>query len=93
MAIRQTLGATRAQVFAMIMRDSGSLAVAGIAAGAVMAWWTGRLIGRYVFDVAPGDPQILLGSAAIVAIVAVLATLGPAARAATPRFARSLQQK
>jgi ABC-type antimicrobial peptide transport system permease subunit len=93
MAIRQTLGATRSRVFWMVVLDSGRLALAGLTAGGVLAWWTGRLVGRYVFDVSAADPAILSGSAALVALVAALATAGPAMRASTKEFARALQQK
>jgi putative ABC transport system permease protein len=93
MAIRQTLGATRSQVFWIVMRDGMQIAAAGLASGAILAWWTGRLVGRYVYDVRPADPFVLGGSAAVVAVVAILATLGPAARASTREFARALRQE
>ncbi|HEX5474627.1 MAG TPA: ABC transporter permease [Vicinamibacterales bacterium] len=90
MAIRQALGATRPQVFWMIVRDGGRVAAIGIAAGLLIAWWTGRLIGGYLYDVRPGDPVVLAGSALVVAVVALSATLVPARRAAAVELARSL---
>lgn len=91
MAIRQALGATRGQIVATVMRDGAGVAVAGIAIGTGLAWWTGRLVAGYVFEVSARDPLVLGVSAAIVALLATLATLIPARRAASPELARSLR--
>ncbi len=91
MAIRQALGATRGQIVATVMRDGAGVAVAGVAIGAGLAWWTGRLVAGYVFDVSARDPLVLGFSAAIVALLAMFATLIPARRAASPELARSLR--
>jgi hypothetical protein len=66
-------------------------AAAGVAIGTGLAWWTGRLVAGYVFDVSGRDPLVLGLSAAIVASVAMLATLVPARRAASPELARALR--
>jgi putative ABC transport system permease protein len=91
MAVRQALGATRAQVLAAVMRDGVPSAAAGIALGGALAWWTGRLLAGYLFEVAPRDPIVLGGSAAIVAVLVIAATLLPARRAATLELARALR--
>src|SRR5262249_17299454 len=44
MAVRQALGATRAQVFLMVLGDGGRVAGAGVAIGLVLAWMTGALM-------------------------------------------------
>jgi hypothetical protein len=54
----------------------------GVAIGLGVTWWTGRLVAGYVFDVSARDPRVLGLSATIVAILAMLATLVPARRAA-----------
>jgi putative ABC transport system permease protein len=92
MALRQTLGATRGQVFWMVVLDSGRLAAAGLAAGLIGAWWTGRLVAGYVYGARSTDTVVLAGSLAIVATVTVLATIGPARRASTAEFVRALRQ-
>ena len=91
MAIRQALGATRADVYWTVMRDGGGVAVAGTMAGLVLAWWTGRLIGAYVYHVAPADPVVLGVSGGIVFAVALGAMLLPASRAASLDPARALR--
>jgi putative ABC transport system permease protein len=92
-AIRQALGATRPQVLWLIVGEGGPAALLGIGAGSVLAWWTGRLIGRYVYDVSAADPIVLIPSAVVVAFVAMLAMLFPASRAAALDPARALRNE
>src|SRR6266568_8133590 len=82
LAVRQALGATRAQVFRMVVGDGGRFAVAGIAIGLFGSWWSGTLMRRYLFEVDAADPIVLGGSAALVATAAMLAVIIPARRAA-----------
>jgi putative ABC transport system permease protein len=91
MAVRQALGATRGQILARIMREGAGVAMIGLAIGVVVAWWTGRLIAGYVFDVSAHDPLVLGASASIVGFLAIAATLLPARRAAVLELARALR--
>jgi len=61
-------------------------------AGLVLAWWTGRLLGAYVYRVNPADPTVLGASAALVGLVALFATLIPASRAARRDLIRLLRE-
>ena len=92
MAVRQALGATRGQILANVVRDGTAVAAIGLAIGIVVAWWTGRLVAGYVFDVSARDPLVLGSSAAIVGLLAVAATILPARRAATVELARALRE-
>ena len=91
LAVRQALGATRGQVILAVMRDGAVVAGVGVAIGAGIAWWTGRVVAGYVFDVSARDPAVLGLSAAIVVILAMLATFVPAHRAASIELARALR--
>jgi putative ABC transport system permease protein len=91
MAVRQALGATQVQILAAVMRDGAGIAAVGVAIGIGVAWWTGRLVAGYVFDVSARDPLVLGLSAAIVAVLAMLATFVPARRAASLELARALR--
>jgi ABC-type antimicrobial peptide transport system permease subunit len=82
MALRHALGATRGQVFTLIVSHVGGTTLAGIVVGTLIAWWSGAMMSRYVYGVAPSDPIVLGGSAALVGIAAAAATLLPALRAA-----------
>ncbi|HJR58078.1 MAG TPA: ADOP family duplicated permease [Vicinamibacterales bacterium] len=91
MAVRQALGATRPQVFWLVLSHGAVMSAAGIGLGVVLAWWTGRLLASYVYDVNAADPLVLGGSALLVALVAVSATLIPASRAARGELVRALR--
>jgi putative ABC transport system permease protein len=91
-AVRQALGATRGQILAKVLRESAGVALIGLAIGIVVAWWTGRLVAGYLFDVSARDPLVLGASAAIVGFLAVAATFLPARRATVLELARTLRE-
>lgn len=91
MAIRQALGATRGQVFWSVVGDAGRTAAPGLLGGLAVAWWTGRLLAGYVFDVGANDPVVLAVGALSVAAVTLVAILLPAHRVATIEPARALR--
>ena len=92
MAVRQALGATRSRVFWLVMLHGSRTAGVGLAAGLVLAWWTGRLLSGYVYEANPADGLVLGSSAAAVALVAVIATAIPANRAARGEVVRALRE-
>jgi len=79
--IRMALGATAAHVQSRIVRQTLSLALAGIAIGAVAAWLLGRSMSGLLYGVTAADP--LTFAAMVVVLVAVAAIAGwlPARRA------------
>jgi ABC-type antimicrobial peptide transport system permease subunit len=91
MAVRQALGATRAQVVWIVVKEGGKAVAFGLAGGLVIAWWMGRLWPATSSAWRRAIP-ILAGSAAVVALVAIAATVAPAARAATGDLWRALRQ-
>jgi predicted permease len=92
LAVRQALGATRGQILTKVLGESVGVALIGLAIGVVVAWWTGRLVAGYVFDVSARDPFVLGASAAIVGLLAMAATVLPARRAARLDLARALRE-
>ena len=91
LAVRQALGATRAQVFRLVFGDGGRIAASGIAIGLLASWWSGVLMRRYLFEVGAADPIVLGGSGALVAAAAILAVAVPARRAAALEPAQALR--
>jgi ABC-type antimicrobial peptide transport system permease subunit len=79
--IRLAIGAPRAQVLAMVLRNALGLALAGIALGLLAAAWTARLMGGLLHGVTPSDPATFATVGMSLASVAVLASLAPAIRA------------
>ena len=75
MNIRVALGARRAQVVAMILRQAGSPIAIGLAIGVAGALGAGGLVASLLFDVRPRDPIVITLVAAIVAGVGLSACL------------------
>ena len=54
----------------------------GLAAGIVIALWAGRAAAALLFGLAPRDPVSLFAAAALLTAIALIASYGPARRAA-----------
>jgi ABC-type antimicrobial peptide transport system permease subunit len=76
------LGARRRSVLALVARQGLLLLAVGAAAGLGGAIALGRVMQSFLFGVSATDAQALAGVFAVLAAVAVLATVLPARRAA-----------
>jgi ABC-type antimicrobial peptide transport system permease subunit len=79
--IRMALGAPRASVLRMVVGQAMTLALSGVAAGAVGAWLLGRLMQKLLFGVTASDPATFATVSALLACVAALAASIPGLRA------------
>lgn len=79
--VRMALGAPRGQILGMVLRQGGSLALAGIGIGLAGAWGTTRLMAGFLYGVRAGDPVTLASVAALLLGVALAACWAPARRA------------
>jgi predicted permease len=79
--VRMALGAGRGDILAMLLRQSLAQLGLGLACGLPAAWGLSRLLGGVLFAVRPHDPAVFALVAATLALVSLLATLVPAARA------------
>jgi putative ABC transport system permease protein len=79
--VRMALGATPGQVRALVLRESLTPAIAGGAAGALMAAWLVRGLTSQLFGVSPGDPLAYAGAVALLLAVSMAASWWPARRA------------
>ncbi len=75
------LGATRGQVIGLI-KQGGTMISAGLALGVASAFTLRTTIASFLFGVTPEDPAIFGVAVAVPVIVALLAIIGPARRAA-----------
>jgi predicted lysophospholipase L1 biosynthesis ABC-type transport system permease subunit len=91
MAVRLSLGATPGGVFRLMLAQGARFAVVGGVLGIGLAWWMGRLMSAYVYQVSAASGTVLGGSALVVLLVALLATLAPARRAASVEPSRALR--
>jgi len=80
--IRSALGAQSRDVVRMVVREGMTPALVGIAAGTLAALLASLSLERLVFGVSASDPLTLTAVGALLAIVALLASLVPAYRAA-----------
>jgi putative ABC transport system permease protein len=91
MAVRLSLGATRGGVFSLMLAQGARFALIGVVLGTGLAWWMGRLMSGYVYQVTAANAMVLGGSALVVTLVALAAALAPARRAASVEPARALR--
>jgi putative ABC transport system permease protein len=80
--IRIALGANRANVLNLVLREAGVLLVAGLVIGIGLALVVGRAAASMLFGLQPSDPVTIGASVAGLAVVAIAASLLPAMRAA-----------
>jgi predicted permease len=80
--IRMSLGAGRAQVERMILREGGVLLAIGLVLGVTGAFFGATLIRGLLFGVEPHDPITLIGVAVMMAAIGIVACWIPALRAA-----------
>ena len=79
--VRMALGADRASVMSLVMRQGGAMAGTGIVLGVIAAVPLVRFVSAMLFDVQPLDPTAFATVAVLVAVVAMSATFIPARRA------------
>jgi predicted permease len=89
--IRLALGATRADVVRLVIRQAILPVLLGIVAGGVVAVFAARIIATQLVNVAPTDPFTFATVAAALVIVALLAAFIPARRAASLDPTKALQ--
>lgn len=81
LGIRMALGAQRAQVLRMVMKEVLLLAAIGVGVALPIAVGLGRLIQSQLFELKAADPGVLCGATALLAAVAIAAGYIPAFRA------------
>ena len=82
MGIRFALGATRASVLYLIFSNVLFVVGAGVLLGLALSFVSVRAVSSMLFGLSPYDPLTILGAVMVLTIVAVLAGLKPALRAA-----------
>ena len=91
--IRIALGANGQNILGMIMREATMLLIAGLAVGTFLALITASAAKALLFGLQPNDPATLFFALLVLAIVAMLASLLPAKRAATVNPIQALREE
>jgi predicted permease len=81
--VRMALGAARAEVLWMIVRESLALIVFGLIVGLPLAWFTSRLMASMLFRLSPHDSVSFVAAGLGMLLVSLAAALIPARRAAS----------
>jgi putative ABC transport system permease protein len=80
--IRMALGASRTDIVRLVLGGAGRMVVPGLAIGIALAFVLSGTLSGLLFNVGPRDPVTYVGATAILAFVAMAATLIPAIGAA-----------
>ncbi|HET9704225.1 MAG TPA: ABC transporter permease [Vicinamibacterales bacterium] len=81
--VRAALGANRLRLGALVVRQSIGPIIAGAVLGVAGSLASGRLLQELLYQVEPGDPQVIAVIVGLLAGVALLASWLPARRAAS----------
>ncbi len=80
--VRMALGARVSQISSLVVLQSLRLVAIGVAVGLVGALVGTRALRSLLFEVSPTDPIVLAGVSVVLIVIAAVASLGPARRAA-----------
>jgi predicted permease len=80
--IRMALGAATSSIFSMVLREGAAIVAAGVALGLGGAFLLRQMMQSQLYEVGAMDPVVIGSVAAVLAVVALLAILLPARRAA-----------
>ena len=91
--VRMALGATRAGVAQMILRQGSILIGAGLGIGLVLAVLSGRLLKGFLFEVQPLDAWTYVGVVLLLAAIGLVSSLIPARKAASIEPMQALREE
>ncbi|HXG72962.1 MAG TPA: ABC transporter permease, partial [Gemmatimonadaceae bacterium] len=81
--VRMALGATRASVVGMVMRNAILLVTIGLVIGTAGAWALSRTADKFLFRLDSNDPRTFVAAIASLLVAALIASAIPARRAAS----------
>ena len=90
-AIRVALGATRADVFWLLLNQGRMLAIVGTIVGLAVAYAAGRAGSSLLYEVRASDPIVLFSATVLVVAITFLAIALPARRASHIQPSRVLR--
>jgi putative ABC transport system permease protein len=79
--VRIALGASRGRVIVLVLREAVLLLAIGLTVGTALAVWAGQAAASLLYGMTPRDPVTLGGAVVLLALVALVASYGPAWKA------------
>ena len=92
-SIRMALGADRADILRLIVRNGAVLVGIGVALGLAGALGAVRFLSSLLYQVAPKDPLAFAAATALLVLAALAACYIPARRAASVDVVETLRQE
>jgi predicted permease len=89
--VRVTVGATRGDIFGLVIGQSLRLVLAGLAGGVVAALLLGRVLSSFLYGVSAADPATFAAVGGLLLLTALLAGYAPGRRAANTDPVRALR--
>ncbi|HEY8147560.1 MAG TPA: ABC transporter permease [Vicinamibacteria bacterium] len=89
--VRVAVGATRGDIFGLVIGQSLRLVLSGLAAGVVAALLLGRALSSFLYGVSAADPVTFAAVGALLVLTALLAGYVPGRRAANTDPVRALR--
>jgi predicted permease len=80
--VRLALGASPRGVLRLVLFQSGRIVVLGLLGGLALSAATNRLLADQIYGLSPYDPGLMIAASSLLLLVALLASLFPARRAA-----------
>jgi putative ABC transport system permease protein len=80
--VRLALGATRANLIRMVLRQASAMVASGLVVGGVAAWYLSAASKAFLFRLEPTDPRAYAAAVVCLSVAALVASLLPARRAA-----------
>jgi putative ABC transport system permease protein len=89
--VRVAIGATRGDIFGLVVGESLRLVLAGLVVGVVAALFLGRALGSFLNGVSAADPLTFGAVVGLLLLTALLAGYFPGRRAAATNPVRALR--
>ena len=91
--VRLALGAGRARVIGMVLREAVGLVAAGLVIGTALARWATGAAEKMLFGLKPSDPATFAAAIALLAAVALIASYAPARKASRVEPMQALREE
>lgn len=79
--LRMALGASRTEIFSLVLRQGLRPLIAGVAVGMALSWVATKAMAGFVYGIPPNDPFTLIAAPGLLLFSGVLAYLVPCIRA------------
>jgi putative ABC transport system permease protein len=80
--VRMALGADRARIIRLVLREAMLLLSVGLAVGIVLSLWAGQAAATLLYGVKPRDAASLVAASILLSVITLAASYLPARRAA-----------